>query len=41
MGTKDVRVTLTEERHERLKSAKGEATWREALEAGCEVVGDE
>ena len=40
MGTKDVRVTLTDEEHQELKAEKAPATWKEAIRAGCEVVGE-
>lgn len=41
MGTKEVRITLTESEHSDAKEEKGDATWRDALLAGAEVVGDE
>lgn len=40
MGTKDVRVTLSESEHSDAKDEKGDATWREALLAGVEAVGE-
>ena len=40
MGTKDVRVTLTESEHQELKDKKGAATWEDALRAGVEEVGE-
>ena len=41
MGTKSVRVTMTEDAHGKLKAQKGDATWMDVLEAGCEVLDDE
>jgi hypothetical protein len=41
MGTKDVRITLTDERHSELKDAKGDRTWRDVLEAGAEALRDD
>lgn len=40
MGTKEVRLTLSEEKHSKLKAQKGGATWREAVEAGCRALAE-
>jgi hypothetical protein len=41
MATRSVHVAFERARHDELSEAKGDATWREVIEAGVEVVGDE
>ena len=40
MGTKDVRITLSDEEHRDLKAKTAPATWKDALRAGVEEVGE-
>lgn len=38
MGTKTIHVSVTEQAHSDLSDRKGDATWREVVEAGVEAI---
>lgn len=38
MGTKEVRITLTEDTHEKLSEQKSDHTWRDAVIVGCQEL---
>jgi len=38
MGTKTIHVSVTEQAHSDLSDRKGEATWREVIEAGVDAI---